>query len=73
MLGKYLLIFNFFYFFFLNRILCYSLGFQLQSQTHSVAMAFSPSSQVATQLRKDSKDSYPVSLVWHVPQIIMNA
>lgn len=45
------------YFFFFNRILCYSAGFQLQSQTYSAATAFSPPSQVATQLKKDSKDS----------------
>lgn len=69
MLGKYLLIF----YFFKNRILSYSARFQPQSQTHSAAMAFSPSSQVATQLRKGGKDSYAVSLAWHIPQIILNA
>lgn len=50
------------YFFFLNRILCYSAGFQLQSQTYSAAAAFSLPSQVVTQPKKNSKDSQTVLL-----------
>lgn len=61
------------FYFFLNRILCYLAGFHLQPHTYSEVTVLRLSSHIATQLRKDSRDSYSVSLAWHIPQIIMNA